>query len=71
MADHKPEISVLPNANADQATIVDRDRDFDIHEKRPDDAQLVSAYAHLTTAETIRKFWRLYVVGFAVSVSGV
>jgi hypothetical protein len=71
MADHKPEISVLPNANAnaDQATIVDRD--FDLSEKRPDEAQLVSAYAHLTTHETIRKFWRLYLVGFAVSVSGV
>jgi hypothetical protein len=31
---------------------------------------VVSAYAGLSTSETIRKFWRLYLVGFAVAFSG-
>ena len=32
---------------------------------------LVSAFADLSTAQTIRKFWRLFIIGFSVSVSGM
>lgn len=31
---------------------------------------VVSAYAALSTSQTVRKFWRLYLTGFAVAFSG-
>lgn len=36
----------------------------------PTETVVVSAYAGLSTSETIRKFWRLYLIGFAVAFSG-
>lgn len=46
------------------------DGDADKQASEPLNDVVVSAYAGLSTSETVRKFWRLYLIGFAVAFSG-
>jgi hypothetical protein len=36
-----------------------------------DDAPVVSAFATLTRAQCVKKFWRLYMAGLGVSIAGM
>lgn len=55
--DRKEEFDQIDKASADQApTQTER---------------VTSAFADWTTRQTVRTFWRLYAIGFAVSVSGM
>jgi hypothetical protein len=63
-------IDILHQSKTDLQGDIDH-KDDPEHVAQDSSPRVVSAYADWTTKRTITTFWRLYLVGFAVSVSGM